>query len=714
MNSLKFLFKHKLFCLGFIVLYVFSLSLIFYWTQVFQQFDHRVFDIYTRHFRLHAQLDPKVKVILIDDDTLVKLAPALGRWPWKRSIYRDIIEFINMGSPKAIYMDIFFVEQELGTESDRVFAQAITGAGNVHLGMNFTRESEQSFIKPALPPEIIAKYALSVNNHSHVDFAKYQTYMLPIPELLKGSRSLPVYTIDSDQDGIFRRVPLVFKYGNNYFPSLALSALSVLAGTNHVDIYDGSLQIGRYNIPIDQQGKSLINWYPASHESLSMLSILSSRQQLLTGDVAHLSIDPSVFKDAIVIVGAGATGTYDLKSTPINLAIAGSELHSTLISNVLKNEVVKPFSSAMILFVLSVFLALMTAWSLLYVNQIIVKYILPVALFLFLLGVSIFLFIHNNIYFMLSNPSFSLALTYLLSLAYISVTETREKLRIRKTFSKYLAPAIMHEVLLRWDEVEPEVGKKIEATILFSDIRSFTTISENYPVELVVKLLNEYFEVMISEIHLQKGTLDKMIGDAIMAFWNSPIPVEDHALRALTAAFKMQEAMTVLNEGWLKLGYPKLKIGIGINTGEAIIGNIGSKSRVDFTAIGDNVNLASRLEGLCKLYYASIVISEYTQRIVGAFYPCRVLDKVRVKGKIQPISIFEPCPLTSKPMVDHWNGIFELYLSQQWDAMLNALDVFMLENPNDQLAKFYYKRVQSHKSQHLPEDWDGVFTLETK
>ncbi|HAR63968.1 MAG: hypothetical protein DKM50_12990 [Candidatus Margulisiibacteriota bacterium] len=704
--------KKKSFWLVFIISYVMIFSFILYSCGYFEKFDMDIYDHYSRTYRKNVKLNSRIKVILIDDASLKSLSPELGRWPWKRSIYRDIIRFINMGNPRAIYFDIFFIEGDLDKKNDDVFAQAIKESGNVHLGMNFVDETEKSLIHETLPELINKKFSLNIRNSNEVLFKQYKSYMLPFPKLVDSTKSLPVYTFNKDSDGIHRQAEIIYKFGNHYYPSLALSALMELCNTHEVHLNKHTLKIGNFTIPLRSNGKVLLNWYPSDHEILSIGGILASWQQIIEGDINNLIVDPSIFKDSIVIIGASAVGLNDLKATPINVALAGSELHATLLSNILNHDLMLSIDKKYVI-ISVIIIAVITTFSIVYISHI-AKYFIAVILLLCYGILSRFLFVRFNLYLPITPVLFTAVMAYLISLIYISFTETKEKLRIRRTFSKYLAPAVMHEVLRKYGDLEPEVGKKIEATILFSDIRSFTTISEYYPVELVVKLLNEYFEVMINSIHLNSGTLDKMIGDAIMAFWNSPILIEDHSLRAVETAFRMQELMVVMNEKWKKDGYPHLRIGIGINTGEAIIGNIGSSTRLDYTAIGDNVNLASRLEGLCKVYSAKIVISEFTYAYIKDIFPCRILDNVRVKGKLNPIAIYEPLKKEETHIAEGWNKIFESYLQRDWNRTELLLLAFMDTYPGDALAKIYYKRIVTYIA-NPPEDcWDGICILETK
>ncbi|RAP31984.1 hypothetical protein DID75_05565 [Candidatus Marinamargulisbacteria bacterium SCGC AG-410-N11] len=320
----------------------------------------------------------------------------------------------------------------------------------------------------------------------------------------------------------------------------------------------------------------------------------------------------------------------------------------------------------------------------------------------------------SNTFLPVSAVCLSTLLGYLLAVAYVSFIDAMERMRVRGTFSKYLSPEVMNEVLKSYDDIKPEVGKKIESTILFSDIRSFTSISEHYPVEVVVTLLNEYFEAMIGEVHNYKGTMDKMIGDAIMAFWNAPIPQDDHALRAVESSFKMHELLVDLNKEWQEKEYPEVKIGIGINTGDLIIGNIGSSARVDFTAIGDNVNLGARLEGLCKNYAAGIVISEFTYEYIKDKYPCRLLDKVAVKGKELPITIYQPFRVDKENISGKWNAIHDLYMNREWDKALAEIDNFLKEFKDDKVALMFRDRVVQFKEEPPDENWQGVEVLKTK
>ncbi|MDH5694425.1 MAG: adenylate/guanylate cyclase domain-containing protein, partial [Gammaproteobacteria bacterium] len=308
------------------------------------------------------------------------------------------------------------------------------------------------------------------------------------------------------------------------------------------------------------------------------------------------------------------------------------------------------------------------------------------------------------------------------SFSSLLLLEGREKRRFKKMMSQYLSPAVLNEVVNKHEEfAHAEVGRKENVSMLFSDIRGFTNMSEHFPAEVVVEILNHYFSQMTDAIFLTQGTIDKFIGDAIMAFWGAPIRTETHAKDATLASLEMLERLKEVKI-WLKeKKYPSLSIGIGLHTGDVILGNIGSEQKLDYTIIGDNVNLASRVEGLTKNYGCEILLTESTYNALAGFIPCRKVDLVRVKGKNKPIGIYQPLVNPTRAgdkefkvaelLAQQYQEAFTYYLEKKWEQVESILKTFP---EDDYPTKIILERCRSYKIEAPPDDWDGVFTMTTK
>jgi adenylate cyclase len=328
----------------------------------------------------------------------------------------------------------------------------------------------------------------------------------------------------------------------------------------------------------------------------------------------------------------------------------------------------------------------------------------------------------ENVVYEMAAPLLGIVVTAFVLWAFIAATEGRDKRRVRAMFSQYVSPAVLDQLTDgRHSVVQAEVGQMERLTVLFSDVRGFTSISENLKPNQVVELLNMHFSVMSEIIFRHNGTLDKFIGDAIMAFWGAPIRVEQHAEQAVRAAIEMERGLVEVNRQLAACAYPGIAIGIGLNTGDSILGNIGSQRKLDYTVIGDTVNIASRLEGLTKLYGQGTVISEYTMSELPTSFPCAVLDLVRVKGKIHPLGIYAPLALPedepqalqqSWQLVEQINKAFAAYRGQHWDEAIALYR--QLPNSQDVLASLFIARCTEYKKNGPGADWDGAYTMTSK
>ena len=330
-----------------------------------------------------------------------------------------------------------------------------------------------------------------------------------------------------------------------------------------------------------------------------------------------------------------------------------------------------------------------------------------------------FSFAHKGQWLSFVIPAGTLTANYAAITSVRMIREERAKRKIRKSFSQYLSPGVIELI-----EKDPEKyirpgGESKELTVLFSDIRGFTTISEGLTPDELVHLLNDYLGQMEEIIFATDGTVDKYIGDAIMAFWGSPLPQEDHAFRSCSCALRMTRGLAALNAKWQAAGQRPIEIGIGLNTGMVNVGNMGSARRLSWTVMGDNVNLASRLEGITKQYHVQIVISEATYRQVSSQFVCRELDKIRVKGKNQPVNIYELMDVAAEkskyePLLERFDTAMKSYKTQNWSDAANLFSEVLANFPDDGPSQVFLERAIEF-AQNAPEgEWDGVYVMKTK
>ncbi|MFC1750122.1 CHASE2 domain-containing protein [Pseudomonadota bacterium] len=676
------------------------------YTGALNTLENISYDWRLKHFRSNTQAPSDVAVILIDDASLNAMSNLVGRWPWPRSVHADLIDFLSLGGPRAIIFDVLFSEQESfaadkeAASSDQRLIQATAEAGNVIHAMQIYRDEEDEVNKGLLKRPLPA----SAKAHSVTvpSIAKpsqnTNTYHLPLDGLSEASAGLGVVTSFPNDDGVYRHSRLIHHYQGDQFASLGTSPLFL----NHASA----------SLPDYGEKGQLVNYY-GQITNYSMGGVLASAQKVMRGELDDLIVDPYEFENKIVFIGSSAVGLVDRKATPLSSITPGVMIHASIIANILNDDLLKVVPTEMTA-ALVVLLALSTSFLVLYPKQLYFKIVTPTVIAGLYAASNYYTFSHNLVMEM-APPLVAIFMAAVFCSGYLQFTEGRDKRRVRNMLAQYVSPAVLGTIVNQYEDyVQAEVGAEEELSILFSDIRGFTSLSEAVPAVKVVEMLNHYFSEMNEAIFDARGTIDKFIGDAIMAFWGAPIREEQHADLALQAAIDMHERLKDVNRWLREKNYPEIQVGIGINTGKVILGNIGSVQKLDYTVIGDNVNLASRLEGLTKPYGSTIVISEYTYKKLTIPVSCHTLDLVQVKGKSVPIRIYgvvlDESAESASALAELGEQAFSAYLNQQWDQAISCYK----QLPNEVLKKSFIERCEAYKEQPPPETWDGVFTMTTK
>lgn len=659
-----------------------------------------------------------IKIILVDDASLRAMDPIVGRWPWPRKVFAEVIDFIARGNPKAIIFDILFSENEKDTTgvtdgNDSRLVSATQNAGMVYHAMLFMNDEGQSG-SVDLPssvvrhnPAIPAGYLPTGHLPASTVNQPYNNFLIPIDGLYQSAAGLGVVTVDKDSDGVLRRMAPYFAYQGQYFPALSTVPLFQRNAPSETST----------PLPLTEQGELLVNQYPFS--SYSMSAVLAAKAKWENGDVANLPVDPEEFKDKYVFIGASAIGLQDLKTTPLIKNAPGVYMHASVLGNFLNNDFLLPPNS--IATYLSIVLAtLLTVIVVLISKRLLSQLVLPALILVAYGAVCVWQFQYNHVLVMVT-PTLAILCAWACCYAFLLFTEEKEKNKIRKMFSQYVSPAALTAMVDNFENyAQAGKGSKETITVLFSDVRGFTELSESLPAEQVVEILNFYFSKMTDAVHKHNGTVDKFIGDAIMAIWGAPVRSETHALDAVNAALEMIQKLKEVNEWMTEKNYPPLKIGIGINTGEAILGSVGSEQKADYTVIGDTVNLASRLESVTKQYDCEIIISDTTKRALKDRVACQVVDLIKVKGKAQATKIYAPIvsePETSRTQAFELHCLSELsheafshYLNKRWDLAINAYRKI----PNENLRKKFINRCEYFQASPPPLDWDGTTSMVSK
>lgn len=580
----------------------------------------------------------------------------------------------------------------------------------------------------------------------------YDDWVMNTPTIAGGTKHTGFFNAEQDSDGTIRSKSLLARTGNLYFPAISLKAFLVANNYNasprleynnvaqekeivELDITNNETGESQMKIPVDVQGRMTIN-YAGKQKMfpyLSFADLMSDSDEL---EVLQRTFDPQTatwdtqpqprkvkrkefMKDKIFVVGATATGIYDLRVTPFEENYPGAETHLNVIDNIIQKNFFRTLPDEKVKMILVLAgLGIILSVGLSYLGAA-MGFLLAATL----LG-SIYLF---DRYYIFSHgiivtvvwPLFLTGALYVSLTFYRYLTEERGKKELRQTFQKYVSPAIVEEILAHPQNVELG-GRKSHLTVFFSDVRGFTTISEKLDPRALSDLLNMYLTPMTDLVFKNRGTLDKYMGDAIMAFFGAPIAYPDHAKYACRCALQTLDKLFELQKEFERKGLPTIDIGIGLNTGDVSVGNMGSQTVRSYTVMGDAVNLASRLEGINKEYGTRIILSEMTYNEVKDSFVCREVDWVRVKGKILPVKIYEliaeqkvPNPSVAETLKWFKEG-YESYHSKAWQKGLEAFSKALDINPTDEVSKLYIQRCQNYIVTPPPEGWDGVFVMKTK
>lgn len=588
-------------------------------------------------FKLRGSIIPPDKVVIaaIDEKSIERL----GRWPWSRDKLALLLNRLTENGSELVVFDIILSESE---SNDPALGKAIKDAGNVILPVVFEFDRETAALDPFTS-------RLNDSAFSAIDgpekFEKFNPIMAkgvltPVPALINGAMGLGSINMFPDWDGTLRWEPMVIAYKDAIYPSVNLKAASVYLGVPNDKVIlkaTEGIQLGNRYIPTDRFGRTLINYYGPE----------GTFKHIPISDIIERRADPSLLKGKIVLIGATAIGIYDLRVTPFSPGMPGVEKHASVISSVLENRFLKPvplYDDLAVLLLSGVLFSVL----ILRFQALGASFMTALSLLAILFS-GYYLFVQRGIIINITYPSINILAIFMTTTAYNYAVQERLAKKIRAMFSSYVTERVVNE-LIKNPDMAKMGGDRREVTVLFSDIRNFTAFSEKHSPEEVVSMLNEYLGAMTEVVFRWEGTLDKFIGDAIVVFWGAPLRQDNHAELAVRCALDMVARVEELKEKWKSEGKAPLDIGVGINTGEALVGNIGAEGKkMDYTVIGDTVNLGSRIESLTKRYGSSILVSESTMIKIRPLVEAGVighlsvkgLDRVIVKGKAKAVVIYD-------------------------------------------------------------------------
>ena len=700
---------------------------------------------YRLRLTMPLTLDDRIVIVDIDEKSLKEE----GRWPWGRDRMALLMDkLFDKYGVAVVGLDIVFAErdessglkvlQKLGQnqlkgdmsfqatltqiqpqlEYDKLFASKIKNR-KVVLGYYLTNQKDQR-VSGVLPEPTFP--ADSFRGHA-IEFTSWNGYGANLPELQQAAASAGHFNPLVDFDGRVRRVPMLIEYGGAYYESLSLAMVRTLLGQTkllpgYADVKTGGyaglewLELeavgGRLKIPVDNDVATFVP-YRGGQGSFRYISIT---------DVLHDRVDPAQLKDKIILVGTTAPGLLDMRATPVAEVYPGVEVHANMISGILDQNLKEQPAYMLGAEVVWLLLVGITLSFLLPLFTPAKAILASVFALITTIALSLVAWQYGNVLMPIANSLVMIALLFALNMSFGYFVESRTKRLITGLFGQYVPSELVEEMARHPESVSME-GESREMTILFSDVRGFTTISEGLDPKELSLLMNEFLTPLSRVIYKHRGTIDKYMGDCIMAFWGAPLPDKDHAHNAILAGIEMLASLQALRPLLIERGWPEIQVGVGINTGRVSVGNMGSEVRVAYTVMGDEVNLASRLEGITKQYGVSIIVGENTRNLVTDFL-YRELDHVRVKGKDKPVAIYEPIALLSKASkslqdeVRLFHGVRRLYLKQDWDQAELQLMNLQRMSPEITLYKIYVERVIYFRKNPPNADWDGVFVFQTK
>ncbi len=691
---------------GLLVATVILLTFILNVLGVFDNLELKTYDL---RYRLRGIIDVDdagIVLVTVDDQSFVSLNT---RWPFPRAYFARAIRNLAEAGAAMIILDIEFAEPStVSPGDDNALANAI-----------------REFPRVIIAGKVVAEYGANMTLNRYP--------IKPLSKFIDAGARWAYANVYLDPDGFIRRYNLYQDlFGTKYYP-LSVEAIRYIQGLPHEEIItdsNGNFIVGEITIPKYQSDDMLINYFgPAKHfPTYSFANILDDQYFDLPDTTEDTNIfdiykQSGLFQNKIVLIGASAEELQDNKFTPffhfdgVKQKMPGVEMHANALYTMLTGTHMYPANPLLVFIIILAFagLALVLSSN---VKPILGLLIGGGAIFIYVI-IGLAAFIQLQIWLPMVFPLVCFGLCYVVNIVNKILVEQREKGRYRKTFQQYVARSVV-DSMLNSGELPKFGGERKTLSVLFSDIRAFTSYSEKYPPETVVQRLTEYLTAMVDVIFRHRGTLDKFVGDEIMAVFGAPYYFSNHAEHACLTALDMVASLRKIQKSWSEREMEYFQIGIGINTGKVIVGNLGSIQLFDYTVIGDEVNLGARLEGANKHYSTTIIISESTYQQVKDKAIVRELDFVRVKGKKRPVKIYELRGMYSLPsiekdlIIDVYSYGLDLFKEKKWTQALKEFRRVLRYFPSDGPSRVYTLRCLEFIEKPPPENWDGVYEFAVK
>ncbi len=670
----------------------FIFSSLFFLSGIWNLFELKVYDLLSIYVSSNKKYD-NICLIYVDQSSIEALGKQGIVWPWPRQIYAPVIEYLSEAD--AVFLDILFTEySSYGVEDDKILAEAIKKAGNVYLPVVVSKEKR----------EFDEEYVKKIDYSNQIPvYEEYNSVIFPIDDFKRAAKGLGNVSILPDEDGIYRRMPLFFKVKEYLIPNFTVS---YFIQKNVFQVKSEDISTEGKKIPLIK-GKLLLK-YSKEKNPFSVFSFLELIEASTLKDNKS-KIKKEFFKDKTVFIGFTAAGLFDLKPTPVSSKTPGVFIHAIAYENLVNKNFIKTtpnFLSYIIIFLISLLIPCI------FLKQ----HYLKVNLFVFLL-VGLFLISIVSILFKFSIyfhflPSFTcLMFSSIVTLLYSYATEGKQRSFIKRTFMQYMDKRIVDYLLEHPESIAPG-GRRETVTVFFADIEGFTTLSERLSAEDTAIMLHSALNSMTEVVIKHSGVIDKYIGDCIMAFWGAPLKTDGDETNACNAAIECIKSVEETSKQFLEKGLSALKIRIGIHTGDAVVGNIGSDRLFNYTVIGDTVNIASRLESANKFFRTRIIISEVTFSKISDDFIARELGFIKVKGRDKPLRIYE---ILGKRMdensaawllTEKFKTAYSLYKEKKWNEAREIFKAILKELPEDFPSRLYLNFIEKYsKMEQLTEDW---------
>jgi adenylate cyclase len=702
-----------------------------------ESFQAKVFDIFQK-LKPRVYQNTPVHIIDIDDESLEKL----GQWPWPRILLAKLVSRLSEGGARAIAFDIVFAEPDRTSPKNVLpFWSENPAIASIHSKIQELPDHDTLFAEAISKAPVVLAFGLTPEKHASIPLLKsgflehgikddkaldhiepvFSGAVTALPELEKAARGNGCFNTGAEQDSTVRRAPTFFRLNDSLYPSLSIETLRVFQGASTYKITLAGatgetsfgektgmvgIKVGLLDIPTDSHG--VIWLYDTGYRPERFIPAW----KVLSGD-----FDLTQLKNSLLFVGSSATGIKDLRATPTEPRVPGVEIHAQLAEQMFLGEFLeRPDWAAGLEFTYMMLLGILLILILPKAGAI-RSALIALAAIASAIGFSWYAFAHRHFLVDPVFPSLAVFWIYLASSFLNFLNTEKERSQIRGAFGRYLSPALVEKLAKNPGQLK--LGGEIRSmTFLFMDIRNFTGIAEELTPEELTQFMNSFLTPMTDIILQRGGTIDKYMGDCIMAFWNAPFEDKSHAAHACESALAMQKFLRSAP------GFEKIRVGIGINTGNACVGNMGSEQRFDYTALGDEVNLASRIEGLSKNYGVTAIVGQNTLPAIREFATLEV-DLIRVKGKTKPVKIFA---LLGGPdlgrdaafttLMVHHEQMLAAYREQRWDNAEKALkECLGIKIPEIELAtlyEVYASRIRAYRKTPPDASWDGVTTADSK